>query len=124
MAEREGFEPSVSCPTPHFQCGAFVHSTISPSGVFTNIAHDFGKINPGAGKSTKNVRGNSSFSGERHLCPEREMIRRSELCGVKVVDDFETPDMDLLRNEDVVDGGNVFPFGRIGLVTVIGGAVV
>ena len=38
MAEREGFEPSVSCPTPHFQCGAFVHSTISPRR-FINIAH-------------------------------------------------------------------------------------
>ena len=31
MAEREGFEPSVSFPTPHFQCGAFDHSTISPN---------------------------------------------------------------------------------------------
>ena len=30
MAEREGFEPSDSCPSPHFQCGAFDHSTISP----------------------------------------------------------------------------------------------
>ena len=30
MAEREGFEPSVPCSTPHFQCGAFDHSTISP----------------------------------------------------------------------------------------------
>ena len=30
MAEREGFEPSVPCGTPHFQCGAFDHSTISP----------------------------------------------------------------------------------------------
>ena len=36
MAESEGFEPSVSCPTPHFQCGAFVHSTISPR-CFLNI---------------------------------------------------------------------------------------
>ena len=30
MAEREGFEPSVPFGTPHFQCGAFDHSTISP----------------------------------------------------------------------------------------------
>ena len=31
MAESEGFEPSVPCGTPHFQCGAFDHSTSSPS---------------------------------------------------------------------------------------------
>ena len=30
MAERVGFEPTVPCGTPHFQCGAFDHSTISP----------------------------------------------------------------------------------------------
>ena len=30
MAESEGFEPSVPCGTPHFQCGAFDHSTSSP----------------------------------------------------------------------------------------------
>ena len=30
MAEREGFEPSEACTSPHFQCGAFDHSTISP----------------------------------------------------------------------------------------------
>ena len=30
MAESEGFEPSVPCSTPHFQCGAFDHSTSSP----------------------------------------------------------------------------------------------
>ena len=22
MAEREGFEPSMGCPKPHFECGA------------------------------------------------------------------------------------------------------
>jgi hypothetical protein len=25
MAEREGFEPSMGCPIPHFQCGALGH---------------------------------------------------------------------------------------------------
>ena len=30
MAERVGFEPTVPDGTPHFQCGAFDHSTISP----------------------------------------------------------------------------------------------
>ena len=75
MAERVGFEPTVSCPTPHFQCGAFVHSTISPSGVSLNIAHDFGKFNPGAGKSVKNVRGGGCSSGEHYLGPKRKVIR-------------------------------------------------
>lgn len=28
--ERVGFEPTVSCPTQHFQCCAFDHSAISP----------------------------------------------------------------------------------------------
>jgi len=25
VAEREGFEPSMGCPIPHFQCGALGH---------------------------------------------------------------------------------------------------
>jgi hypothetical protein len=25
MAEREGFEPSMTCAIPHFQCGALGH---------------------------------------------------------------------------------------------------
>jgi hypothetical protein len=25
LAEREGFEPSMGCPIPHFQCGALGH---------------------------------------------------------------------------------------------------
>ena len=35
MAEREGFEPSVSCPTAVFKTAALNHSTISPQNVFT-----------------------------------------------------------------------------------------
>ena len=30
LAERVGFEPTMSCPIPHFECGAFVRSAISP----------------------------------------------------------------------------------------------
>ena len=30
VTERVGFEPTVSCPTQHFQCCAFDHSAISP----------------------------------------------------------------------------------------------
>ena len=31
MAEGVGFEPTVSCPTPVFKTGAFVHSAIPPA---------------------------------------------------------------------------------------------
>ncbi len=30
VAERVGFEPTVSCPTPHFECGALDHYATSP----------------------------------------------------------------------------------------------
>ena len=30
VAERVGFEPTMGCPIPHFECGAFVRSAISP----------------------------------------------------------------------------------------------
>ncbi len=35
LAEREGFEPSVSCPTPHFECGALDHYATSPGEIMT-----------------------------------------------------------------------------------------
>ncbi len=35
VAEREGFEPSVSCPTPHFECGALDHYATSPLTIMT-----------------------------------------------------------------------------------------
>lgn len=35
LAEREGFEPSVSCPTPHFECGALDHYATSPLTIMT-----------------------------------------------------------------------------------------
>ena len=31
MAERVGFEPTVSCPTPHFECGALDHYATLPT---------------------------------------------------------------------------------------------
>ena len=32
MAERVGFEPTMSCPIPHFECGALDHYATSPGG--------------------------------------------------------------------------------------------
>ena len=49
MAEREGFEPSDSCPSPHFQCGAFDHSTISP------LVLRFNNIYPVSIKSKRHI---------------------------------------------------------------------
>ena len=34
MAEDEGFEPSVSCPTAVFKTAALNHSTIPPQKIF------------------------------------------------------------------------------------------
>ena len=37
LAEREGFEPPVPCSTPVFKTGAFDHSAISPSKLWSSF---------------------------------------------------------------------------------------
>ena len=49
-AEREGFEPTVSCPTPVFKTGALNHSAISPNEIYFSI-----RIDPAQDRSDKKV---------------------------------------------------------------------
>ena len=48
LAEREGFEPPVSCPTSDFESGAFNHSAISPGtrGLGPGATQQFIKTSP------------------------------------------------------------------------------
>lgn len=39
MADRVGFEPTVSCPTPHFECGALDHYATCPGEIMTQKCH-------------------------------------------------------------------------------------
>jgi hypothetical protein len=58
MAEREGFEPSVGCPTHAFQASAFDHSATSPGVALDYRREAFGK--------TRAVRkGGATGSGQR-----------------------------------------------------------
>ena len=36
VAERVGFEPTKSCPLPHFECGALDHYATPPGAIMTD----------------------------------------------------------------------------------------
>ena len=46
VAERVGFEPTVPCDTPHFECGALDHYATSPQ-VRSDIIPDSSRIRLG-----------------------------------------------------------------------------